>query len=175
MRPSRESAMCTDSHVHCDAAGAGDGSGRLERVKTARTETSVHGFVFKSIGSYQSIARLLQGANHIAKCKKPHTIAEELILPAAVDIVSLMIGGSAANEIKNVPLSNNTISHRIHDMAEDINEQIVEKLSGLFAIQLDEATVQNDKKNTVLNRQARKMVYHVNCFMKKEAEDGVKN
>lgn len=79
-------------------------------------------------------------AHRIAKCKKPHTIAEELILPAAIDIVSVMIGDSAAKEIKNVPLSNNTISRRIHDIADDINEQIVEKLSGLFAIQLDEAT-----------------------------------
>lgn len=83
-------------------------------------------------------------AYRVAKCKKPHTIAEELILPAALDMVSVMIGESAAKEIKNIPLSNNTISRRIHDMAEDINEQIVEKLSTLFAIQLDEATDSND-------------------------------
>ena len=63
-------------------------------------------------------------AHRVPKCKKPHTIAEEVILP--------------------VPLSNNTISRRIHDMAEDINEQIVGKLSGLFAIQLDEATDSDD-------------------------------
>lgn len=82
-------------------------------------------------------------AHRVAKCKKPH-IAEELILPAEVDMVSVMIGESAAKEIKNVPLSNNTISRRIHDMAEDINEQIVEKLSGLFAIQLYKATDNSD-------------------------------
>ena len=34
-------------------------------------------------------------AHRIAKCKEPHTIAEELILPAAVDMVNLMIGESA--------------------------------------------------------------------------------
>ena len=45
-------------------------------------------------------------AYRIAKCKKPHTLAEELVLPA-VDLVSTMIGESAA------PLSNNTISRRI--------------------------------------------------------------
>ncbi|XP_072389551.1 protein FAM200A-like [Diabrotica undecimpunctata] len=77
----------------------------------------------------------------VAKRKEPHTIAEELILPAAVDMVTVMIGKSAAKDIKNVPLSNNTVSRRIHDMAEDINQQIVGKLSGLFAIQLDEAIV----------------------------------
>ncbi|XP_072389908.1 SCAN domain-containing protein 3-like [Diabrotica undecimpunctata] len=83
-------------------------------------------------------------AYRIAKCKKPHTIAEELILPATVDMVTVMIGKSVAKEIKNVPLSNSTVSRRIHDMAEDINAQIVGKLSGLFAIQLDEAMDSND-------------------------------
>jgi hypothetical protein len=34
-------------------------------------------------------------ADRIAKCKKPHTIAEELILLAAVDMVNIMIGESA--------------------------------------------------------------------------------
>ena len=32
----------------------------------------------------------------IAKCKRLHTIAEELVLPAALDLVSTMIGESAA-------------------------------------------------------------------------------
>ena len=35
----------------------------------------------------------------VAQCKKPHTIAEELILPSAIDIVSTMIGESAANQL----------------------------------------------------------------------------
>jgi len=34
-------------------------------------------------------------AHRIAKCKEPHTIAEELILPAAVDMVNFMTGESA--------------------------------------------------------------------------------
>ena len=35
-------------------------------------------------------------AYRIAKCKKVHTIAEELVLPAALDLVSTIIGESAA-------------------------------------------------------------------------------
>jgi hypothetical protein len=42
-------------------------------------------------------------AYRIAKCKKPHTIAEELILPVAVDMVSIMVGESAGKLLLKVP------------------------------------------------------------------------
>ena len=72
----------------------------------------------------------------VAHCKKPHTIAEELILPAATDLVSIMVGENA-----DVPSSNNTICRRIKDMAVDISDQLVCRLKdNEFAIQLDEAT-----------------------------------
>ncbi len=48
-------------------------------------------------------------ALRIAKCKKPHTIGEELILPAAVDMCRVMVGEEAANKIKSIPLSNDTV------------------------------------------------------------------
>jgi hypothetical protein len=66
-------------------------------------------------------------AHRIAKCKKPHTIAEELILPAAVDMANIMIGESAGKLLSKVPLSNNTISRRIQHIAEDLNDQLIEK------------------------------------------------
>ena len=47
-------------------------------------------------------------AYKIAKCKKLHTIAEELVLPAALDLVLTIIGESAAQILKAVPLSNNS-------------------------------------------------------------------
>jgi hypothetical protein len=51
-------------------------------------------------------------AHRIAKCKRPDTIAEELILPAAVDMKNIMIGESGGKLLSKVPLSNNTISRR---------------------------------------------------------------
>ena len=57
-----------------------------------------------------------------AKCKTLHTIEEELVLPAALDLVSTMIGESAAQKLKAVPLSNNTISRRIDKILDDIND-----------------------------------------------------
>jgi len=83
-------------------------------------------------------------AYRIAKCKKPHTIAEELILPAAVDMVNIMVGESAGKLLSNVPLSNNTVSRRINQMAEDLNDQLVEKIENkVFGLQLVEATDNN--------------------------------
>lgn len=50
-----------------------------------------------------------------------HTIAERLILPDAMDLVSIMLGEAAAKQLINVPLSDTTISRRIFDLAEVIN------------------------------------------------------
>jgi hypothetical protein len=66
-------------------------------------------------------------AHRIAKCKKPRTIAEELILPAATDIKNIMMGASAGKVLSKVSLTNNTISRRIQHIAEDLNDQLIEK------------------------------------------------
>ena len=58
-------------------------------------------------------------AYRIAKCKKTHTIAEKLVLPAALDLVSTMIGESVAQKVKAVPLSNNTISGKIDKISDE--------------------------------------------------------
>ena len=80
-------------------------------------------------------------AYRVARCKKPHTIAEELILPAATDLVSIMVGENAAKKLKDVPLSNNTMCRRIKDMGVHIIDQLICRLKdNEFAIQLDEAT-----------------------------------
>ena len=79
-------------------------------------------------------------AYRIVKCKKPHSIAEEIILPAAIDLASTMIGG-AAEKLKLVPLSNNTVCRRIGDMALDIHDQLIDRMKEReFSLQLDEAT-----------------------------------
>ena len=65
-----------------------------------------------------------------------------LILPAAIDLVSTIIGDSAAQELKTVPLSNNSICKRIKKIADDINDQLVTNMCGNdFSLQLDKATI----------------------------------
>ena len=77
----------------------------------------------------------------IAKCKKPHTVAETLVLPAAIDMVKVMFGESYAKKLRQIPLSDNTVSRRINDISEDICDQLVSRVrTSKFAIQVDEAT-----------------------------------
>ena len=78
----------------------------------------------------------------IAKCKKPHTIAEELIKPCAEKMVGIMIISGAKKKIQQVSLSNDTIRRRIDDMAANMCPQVCFKIkqSTLQAsIQLDES------------------------------------
>ncbi len=81
-------------------------------------------------------------ALRIAKAGKAHTIGETLILPAAKDLCSVMLGEAAASKIDSVPLSDNTISRRISDMAQDVKEQVLDSVrhSPFFALQIDEST-----------------------------------
>ena len=78
----------------------------------------------------------------IAKAKKPHTIAEELIKPCCVDIVGTMLSKSAVQKVKAIPLSNDTVKRRIDAMAVDCENQIIQEIrnSPYFAIQVDEST-----------------------------------
>ncbi len=61
-----------------------------------------------------------------------------LILPAAKDLCSVMLGEAAASKIDSVPLSDSTISRRISDMAQDVKEQVLDSVrhSPFFALQM---------------------------------------
>ena len=60
--------------------------------------------------------------------KGSHTVGENLILAAGIIIVGKMLGQSALQESEKVPLSDNTISRRIDDMAHDSEEAWCGKL-----------------------------------------------
>ncbi len=62
----------------------------------------------------------------IVKSKKAHTIGEELLQPAAVEMCELMVGPEAANQLWLIPLSNTNVHRRIEDMSSDILNQLIE-------------------------------------------------
>ncbi|KAF0751454.1 Uncharacterized protein FWK35_00007752 [Aphis craccivora] len=76
-----------------------------------------------------------------AKTKKSHSIGESLVLPAAIQIVTAMHGVTYANDLKSIPLSDNTVSRGISNISDDILKQLLYRLqNNYFALQLDEST-----------------------------------
>ncbi|XP_007948595.1 zinc finger MYM-type protein 6 [Orycteropus afer afer] len=81
-------------------------------------------------------------AFQIAASKKPFSTAEELIKPYLVEMCSEVLGSSAGDKMRTIPLSNNTIGHRIDELSADIEDQLIEKVrkSKWFALQIDETS-----------------------------------
>uniref|UniRef100_A0A8C6V644 Uncharacterized protein n=1 Tax=Naja naja TaxID=35670 RepID=A0A8C6V644_NAJNA len=98
-------------------------------------------------------------ALQFAKNKKSYMIAEELIKPCMLQACEEVLGKQAVQKLKIIPMSANTDKHRIEDMAEDIENQVIEmvKNSPFYSIQLDEST---DISNKVL----------LLCFVRVECE-----
>ena len=64
-------------------------------------------------------------ANRIAKAKKPFTVGEELILPAAKDICSELLREAAVQKVARVPLLASTVTRQTDEIAEDIGGTVV--------------------------------------------------
>lgn len=81
-------------------------------------------------------------AYRVAKAKKAHTIAENLIKPCTQDITRIVLGAEQAKKLDAVPLSNNTIQRRISDISDDILSKVVKEIknSKYFCIACDEST-----------------------------------
>ncbi|XP_037122184.1 protein ZBED8-like [Syngnathus acus] len=78
----------------------------------------------------------------IARSGKPHTIGEELILPAVREVLHTVLHKSPDQIIKAIPLSDNSVQRRIDEMAENIEETLCNMLRTTeFSLQLDESTL----------------------------------
>jgi hypothetical protein len=62
------------------------------------------------------------------KNKKPHTIGETLLLPAAMKMCKIMHGEKYSKALKTMPLSNNTLIQCTESMSEDIKEQLLTRI-----------------------------------------------
>ena len=70
----------------------------------------------------------------------PHTIAEKYFKPAC-ELVLLKLCPNKLDELRQVPLSDNTMKRRIDEMAADVEVQLITRLKNSpLAIQLDEST-----------------------------------
>uniref|UniRef100_A0A8C4QEF0 DUF4371 domain-containing protein n=1 Tax=Eptatretus burgeri TaxID=7764 RepID=A0A8C4QEF0_EPTBU len=81
-------------------------------------------------------------AQRIARKMKPHTIGEQLVKLAAMDMARLVCSDDAAKKMQSILLSDNTIHSRIVYLSRDIKDQVVAhmKKAGKWSYQLDEST-----------------------------------
>jgi hypothetical protein len=68
-------------------------------------------------------------------------MAETVILPAAIDLVQTMFSENCTQQLRNIPLSNNTVPRQIDDIRVRRTERLSEKVRNkCFSVQIDGVT-----------------------------------
>jgi hypothetical protein len=137
-KPSKLSEHLTKVHPNYKNKDINYFKNKADRLKEVRLDQG---------GSFQQQSMKYVEASYyialqIAKNKKPHTIGEKLIKPCLLEAVRLILNEDSYKKIMQISLSNDTVRRRIHEMADDIKKQVIEKVnnSPFFSIQLDEST-----------------------------------
>ncbi|CAM4485325.1 unnamed protein product [Lepidochelys kempii] len=130
------------AHFNKQHGGAAVGHD-IDTLKSTRAQFD-HSETLRTFGFVSLEKPLLQASYQVAylcaKKKKPHTIAEELVKPCALEMAKIVLGPDAQKKLQQVPSSNDVIHSRIHAMSQDILQQVSEdiKASPLeVGIQLD--------------------------------------
>jgi uncharacterized membrane protein affecting hemolysin expression len=76
---------------------------------------------------------------HISLTGEAHTITESLIKQCAKDIAMCMLNEESCQKVEAVLLSNNTVARYIHDLADDIDRELISWLHicDAYSLQLD--------------------------------------
>ena len=124
MKPSKLKRHLETKHTYCKDKDLSFFEQKANCVKRSRMDSS---------GVFQQQNRAAVEATfvvslRIAKAKKPHTIAEQLILPCAKDINCILIGKKAESKVNALSLSDNTVQRRISLMSEDIQNQVIDHM-----------------------------------------------
>ncbi|XP_056092494.1 zinc finger BED domain-containing protein 5-like [Rhinichthys klamathensis goyatoka] len=112
---------------------------KLEELQKSQKKMQFH----SCVGSTKDALRASYLLSYrVGRKGLPHTIAEDVCLPAAKEMVECMIGEKEAKKLDMIPVSNNTVSRRIDAMAEDILATLVSRVkkSEFYSLQVDEST-----------------------------------
>lgn len=66
-------------------------------------------------------------SHNIYMCRAPFTTREKLVMPSVVDACREVSGPTAATKIYEIPLSNDTGTRRIQDLADYIDSQVLDR------------------------------------------------
>ncbi|KAL4126484.1 hypothetical protein QTP88_010706 [Uroleucon formosanum] len=109
----------------------------LKELKTSKTKIKQFTKVNEKVMHASYLISL-----RIAKAGKPHTIGENLVLPAIKDAVGVMFGDKSSKDVEMIPLSNDTVERRINEMSQWTEDELIQRVrkSSFFSLQLDEST-----------------------------------
>lgn len=133
------------SHLirHLRTTHAADKDKPIEFFQRKRDEKNVQS---KSIDEFsrsdlKSINASFVAAYNIVQQKKPFTIGEQLLKPVLKEITKIMFGEAAMAKVDSIALSNSTVSRRVSEMANDVQQQLSLQLkeAGDFCLQFDES------------------------------------
>ena len=62
----------------------------------------------------------------IAKAGKPLTIGENLVFPVIKDTVKVFFGDKSEKEFVSIPISNSTVTRRIDEMSQWVENRVIE-------------------------------------------------
>ena len=82
-------------------------------------------------------------SKHIARCKLPHTIAEDFLIPCRLDIMNVLSPGKVVQMVEDMPKSNNTVQQRMSVWKNYISSELSSEISRCpypISLQLDEST-----------------------------------
>ena len=82
-------------------------------------------------------------SKHIARCKLPHTIAEDFLIPCMLDIMNVLSPGKVVQMVEDIPKSNNTAQRRMIVWRKYIASELSSEISRSpypISLQLDEST-----------------------------------
>ena len=131
--------MCIRDRVHPECKGKPIDFFRRKGSELAEAQKIIS-YHSKTINEKALMSSYLV-SYRVAQAGEAHTIAENLIKPCAKDIVECMLDGKATKLIDTIPLSNNTISRRIRDLADDVKATLLSRIKFTkFSLQMDEST-----------------------------------
>uniref|UniRef100_A0A5S6Q1I9 SCAN box domain-containing protein n=1 Tax=Trichuris muris TaxID=70415 RepID=A0A5S6Q1I9_TRIMR len=111
-----------------------------EKLSSRRTLPSM--MASESKIHYDGMLASYRIALMIAKSGKPHSVGEDLILPATAEILETVLHQPVSTIISKILLSRRTVQRRIDAMAQDIESTLCGILRNTeFALQLDESTL----------------------------------
>ncbi|XP_066938665.1 zinc finger BED domain-containing protein 5-like [Macrobrachium rosenbergii] len=81
----------------------------------------------------------------IAKSGKPHSTAEEIIVPSVKEVIDTVMNNDSSSVLKCLSLSSNAVRQCINEMAADVEKSLISELqNSRFSIQLDESTFRGE-------------------------------